>query len=157
LGANTADGVVPQGHDAGLTARHLKPRTATADQLLGLAPGEAVNELLALRRHAEQTLLPVLATRKGEWALGPTFAGSRLMNADADLIAAGLLLELKTSLGDKRANGARRASLERQTLLQLFGYLLLDPTDEFAIAEVGVQRPLRTPGHLAAPRAARST
>jgi hypothetical protein len=46
----------------------LDPRAATADQLLGLAPGEGVNELLALRRHAEQTLLPALATRKGEWA-----------------------------------------------------------------------------------------
>ncbi len=33
----------------------------------------------------------------GPWALGPTFVGSELIKADADLIAAGLLLELRTS------------------------------------------------------------
>lgn len=40
--------------------------------------------------------------------MGPTFAGSRFMNADADVIAAGLLLELKTNLGNKRSDGTRR-------------------------------------------------
>lgn len=109
-----------------------------AAQLLDMVPTAAVKELLALRRHAEQTLLPALAARAGEWAIGPTFAGSRLMNADADLIAGGLLLELKTNLGDKRADGGRRASLEGPTIQQLLGYVLLDFGDEFAIREIGV-------------------
>jgi hypothetical protein len=43
------------------------------------------------------------------------------MTADADLIAAGLLLELKTNLGNKGADGSRQASLDGQTVLQLLG------------------------------------
>lgn len=113
-------------------------RASTADQLLSMAPNDGVAELIALRVDAERVLLPALATRRGSWALGPTFAGSRLMNADADLIAAGLLLELKTNLGNKRADGRRQASLDGQTILQLLGYVLLDLTDEFAVSEIGV-------------------
>ena len=112
--------------------------TATAEQLLDLAPPAAVTELLALRANAEANLLPALAARKGPWALGPTFAGSRLMKADADLIAAGLLLELKTNLGNKRVDGSRQASLDGATIAQLLGYVLLDSSDEFEIDEVGV-------------------
>lgn len=70
--------------------------------------------------------------------MGPTFAGSRLIRADADLIAAGLLIELKTNLGSRRADGSRQASLDGQTVLQLLGYILLDLPDEFAIKEMSV-------------------
>jgi hypothetical protein len=69
------------------------------------------------------------------------------MNADADLICGGLLLELKTNLGDKRPDGSRRPSLERQTLLQLLGYTMLDFDDEFALTHVGVYNARY--GHLA--------
>ncbi len=57
----------------------------------------------------EQALLPELATRHGMWALGPSFTGPALIKADADLIAAGLLLKVKTSQGDKRPDGTRGA------------------------------------------------
>ncbi|CCH17799.1 hypothetical protein [Micromonospora lupini] len=60
------------------------------------------------------------------------------MNADVDLIAAGLLLELKTGLGSMRRDGRRRSSLEAPTIMQLLGYVLLDFPDEFAIKAVGV-------------------
>jgi hypothetical protein len=60
------------------------------------------------------------------------------MKADADLVAAGLLVELTTNLGDKRRDGSRRLSLPRNTVLQLVGYMLLDFSDEFEAREVGV-------------------
>jgi hypothetical protein len=125
----------------------LDPRSVTADKLLGLAPPEAADELLALRVATEQSLLPTLTARHGAWAIGPTFAGSASMNADADLIAAGLLLELKTGLGNRRAGGTRRASLDAPTIMQLLGYVLLDFPDEFSIEAIGVYNPRY--GHLA--------
>jgi hypothetical protein len=63
------------------------------------------------------------------WALGPTFAGSELIKADADLIAAGLLLELKTSA---------KLSLGITDLLQVIGYALLDFADAYRISELGI-------------------
>ncbi|GIF63901.1 hypothetical protein Ais01nite_19360 [Asanoa ishikariensis] len=112
--------------------------SVTADRLLELAPLNAIDELRELRASAQSTLMPALAARRGAWALGPTFEGSRLMKADADLVAAGLLLELKTGLGSKRPDGTRRSSLEAATIMQLLGYVLLDFSDEFAIEAVGV-------------------
>lgn len=122
------------GPAAGSPAMALASRSITAEKLLDLASPEAVEELRALRASAERVILPSLAARRGAWALGPTFAGSSLMNADADLTAAGLLLELKTGLGNKRRDGTRRSSLEAPTIMQLLGYVLL----EFAIETVGV-------------------
>lgn len=109
-----------------------------AIDLLNLTPPAAVEELHHLCTLARSALQPALAARKGPWAVGPTFAGSRIMNADADLIASGLLVELKTNLGDKRADGTRRASLDATTIYQMLGYVLLDFTDEFAIDQVGL-------------------
>jgi hypothetical protein len=77
----------------------------------------------------EAVLLPALAGRHGTWALGPTFTGSALMNADADLIAAGLLLDLKTS---------RKLTLGVTDAFQVIGYALLDFDDEFGIQQVGI-------------------
>ncbi|MER5337952.1 hypothetical protein [Micromonospora sp. NPDC002717] len=126
------------GPAAGSPAMALASRSITAEKLLDLASPEAVEELRALRASAERVILPSLAARRGAWALGPTFAGSSLMNADADLIAAGLLLELKTGLGSKRRDGTRRSSLAAPTIMQLLGYVLLEFADEFAIETVGV-------------------
>ena len=106
--------------------------------LLALASPAALDQLAQLRRVLEQDLLPTLATRHGPWALGPTFTGSALMNADADLVAAGLLLEVKTSQGPKRPDGTRRAALDKLDLLQLIGYTLLDFDDEYQITELGI-------------------
>ena len=106
--------------------------------LLALASPAAIDQLARLRAVLEQCLLPRLATRRGTWALGPTFTGSRLLHADADLIAAGLLVELKTSQGRTRADGTRRLALEKVDLLQLVGYALLDFDDEYQITELSI-------------------
>ena len=60
------------------------------------------------------------------------------MNADADLVAAGLLVELKTGLGDKRRDGTRRCFLEPKTLYQMIGYVLLDFNDTYQFDSVGL-------------------
>jgi hypothetical protein len=70
------------------------------------------------RRVFETALIPQLATRSGPWALCPTFSGSTMIGgADVDLIAAGLLLELKTSA---------KLTLAIEDLFQVIGYALLD-------------------------------
>ena len=53
-----------------------------------------------------------------------------LMAGDADLIAGGLLLELKVS--------AKPASLAMTDTWQVLGYALMDYTDEFGITDVAV-------------------
>jgi hypothetical protein len=121
-------------------------RVCAAD-LLALTPPPALEELRHLCSLTRSALLPAVANRRGPWAIGPTFEGSKLMRADADLIARGLLVELKTNLGDKRADGTRRASLDGSTLHQVLGYVLLDFPDEFAIDEVGLYAARY--GHLA--------
>jgi hypothetical protein len=97
--------------------------------LLGLAPPAGLAQLAVFRHVFETALLPQLAARAGPWALGPTFVGSALIRADADLIAAGLLLELKTSA---------KLSLGITDLLQVVGYALLDFEDDYRIAELGI-------------------
>jgi hypothetical protein len=106
--------------------------------LLALASPAALKQLAELRCVLEQALLPRLATRHGTCALGPTFTGSALINADAELVAAGLLLEVKTSQGPKRPDGTRRAALDKVDLFQLIGYALLDFDDAYQITELGI-------------------
>lgn len=111
----------------------------TAEDLLALAPPAGLEQVARVREVIENSLLPRLAARPGMWAIGPTFAGSRLVGgADADLIAAGLLLDLKVTLGDKRPDGTRRLSLDKADLYQLVGYSLLDFDDTYRISEVGI-------------------
>lgn len=126
-------GIVP-----GSPLCELDPDRVRAADLLALASPSGVTELEQLCQLARTALLPHLAVRRGPWAIGPTFDGSKLMKADADFIAAGLLVEMKTSLGDKRADGSRRAGLDGPTLQQMLGYLLLDFPDEFAIKDLGL-------------------
>jgi hypothetical protein len=77
----------------------LPARAVSAEQLMALAPPKTVAEFLDLRGHAEQVLLPALAVGGGAWAIGPTFSGSQIMNADADLVAAGLLFGAEDESG----------------------------------------------------------
>jgi hypothetical protein len=121
----------------GSPLRDIDPAPRATD-LLALAPDAAVRQLTLLRGAAEDVLLPLLSTRNGRWTLGPTFDGSVLMSADADLIASGLMLEIKTSPGRKREDGTRRAILDRRTILQLLGYTLMDFCDKYGITELGV-------------------
>jgi hypothetical protein len=108
----------------------FRGHTASAGELLSMASETALRQLTQLRQVYEATLLPGLASRHGRWAIGPTFAGSEFMHADADLIAAGLLLELKTT--------AKRPSLGVVDLFQVIGYALLDFEDEFSVDTVGI-------------------
>ncbi len=102
----------------------------TADALLALAPPAGIDQLTKFRHVFETALIPQLATRRGPWALGPTFSGSAMIGgADGDLIAAGLLLELKTSA---------KLTLAVKDLFQVIGYALLDFDDEYKLTEVGI-------------------
>jgi hypothetical protein len=100
--------------------------TSSPDDLLALAPAAAVDELSDLVDLARERLLPHVHafTSQGPTWLGPVFAGSRLMPADADVVVGHTLLELKTVLGRKTATG-RKAALDGLTLYQLLGYVLL--------------------------------
>jgi hypothetical protein len=102
----------------------------TADALLALAPPAGLDQLARFRHVFETALIPQLTTRAGPWALGPTFSGSTMIGgADGDLIAAGLLLELKTSA---------KLTLAVKDLFQVIGYALLDFDDEYKLAELGI-------------------
>lgn len=114
-------------------------RTASLDQLLGLASDAEVADLLALTEAARRNLLPALAARSGPLYLGPTFAGSLDVRcADADVIASGLLLEVKVQLGDRTADGRRRCSLHQRTMHELLGYALLDYDDNYRLDGLAV-------------------
>jgi hypothetical protein len=106
-----------------------KPKPAGED-LLALAPAAGLDQLRQFRQVFTSALVPRLAGRRGRWAAGPEFTGSALIGADADLIAAGLLLELKTS--------AARFSLPVTDLFQVIGYALLDFDDEFGLTSLGI-------------------
>ena len=107
----------------------LRGRPAAGDNLLALAPDDALAELAGLRAVVDAELLPRLAERPGRWALGPVFAGSQLIAADADLVAAGLLVQLRVTVN--RGLGA-------EEVFRLAAYLLLDFSDEYQIRELGL-------------------
>jgi hypothetical protein len=103
-------------------------RRASAGELLGLASPAAVGQLAAFREVFASALLPALGRRAGRWVLGPGFTGSALIKADADLIVAGLLLDLKTE---------SKLSLGVTTAFQVIGYALLDFDDAYQLGSVG--------------------
>lgn len=125
----------------GLTARSpLRPLLATRrfgpGELLALAPADALRQLRDLRALAEKGLFPHLSP---PYVLGPTFDGSRLCAADADLIADRLLVDIKTRLGPKNPRtGARADRLQKSDVQQLLGYVLFDTTDRYRIDAVGI-------------------
>lgn len=106
--------------------------------LLALAGDDAVHELRDLTVLARERLLPVMAAlaAAGPTWLAPTFAGSPLMPADADLVAGGALVEIKTGQGPKAAGVGRRASLDGTTLCQVLGYVLHDLDDRLGLQHV---------------------
>jgi len=109
---------------------------ANLDELLTLAGDDEIADMLALAAAARRVLVAALAARGGPVHVGPTFAGSA--DIAADLIAGGLLLELKVKLGDRGPDGRRRCSLARLTLYELLGYLLLDYHDAYRVEALGV-------------------
>lgn len=123
-----------------LSDSRFRTRTVvSAEDLLALAPSDAIEELTVLRRVLEGSLLPALSTRRGPWYLGPVFAGSVAVGgADADLIAAGLLVELKTTLGNRHSDGSRSSGISKLELFQVVAYALLDFEDWYHIDELAV-------------------
>jgi hypothetical protein len=111
---------------------------ASLEELLALASADEIADLLTLAGAARRELLPALAERGDPVQVGPKFVGSVDLAADADLIAGGLLLELKVNLGDRRSDGRRRCSLDRQTVYELLGYLLLDYENAYRVEALGV-------------------
>lgn len=102
----------------------------SAESLLHAMPDAALEQLSDLHAVMASALLPGISGRRGLWALGPVFAGSQVMPGDADLIAGGLLVELKTT--------TKRPSLLVTDLWQILGYVLMDYTDDYAITDVAL-------------------
>ncbi|MFC4373008.1 hypothetical protein ACFO5K_02745 [Nocardia halotolerans] len=114
----------------------LRTGRFTPDHLLALTPADAIRQLWELRVLAEEHLLPHLHPPSYP---GPTFDASVLCNADADLISAGTLIDLKTHLGPKhQRTGLRADSLTGTDLYQLITYALFDHTDTYGLTDVGI-------------------
>jgi hypothetical protein len=114
----------------------LGPRSSTAD-LMAMANDNEVADLIAMRDLAQDHLLTALPA--GPVATGMTFEGSRDLNADADLIAGGTLVDFKASQGGApRKDGTRAAKLGRDEIDQLLGYTLMDYLDEYHLDTVAI-------------------
>ncbi|OYN96240.1 hypothetical protein CGZ96_13320 [Enemella evansiae] len=105
-------------------------------ELLGLAGADAIEQLVALQGLAERELLPRL---RPPYRLGPTFTGSEFCAADADLIAGGVLIDIKTRLGVRDPKtGVRSDRLSLADVYQLLGYLLFDRDDAYRITDLAI-------------------
>lgn len=112
----------------------------TVDRMLEQADDAAVAELVALKELAEERLIPKLT---GPLSLGPTFDLSKLgptqrIAAEADLIAGGLLIDIKTTLAPRNKAGLRPDVLKADNLYQLLGYALLDYSNQYNIDRLGL-------------------
>jgi hypothetical protein len=112
----------------------------TVDTMLEQADEAAVAELAALRELSEERLIPNLT---GPFSLGPTFDLSKLgpnqrIAAEADLIAGGLLIDVKTTLAPKNKAGLRPDVLKPNNVYQLLAYALLDHSNQYNIDRLGI-------------------
>ncbi|GAA2341144.1 hypothetical protein GCM10010170_024390 [Dactylosporangium salmoneum] len=114
---------------------HLPPEADVAD-LRALASPAVIADLVTMRDVALQHLLPQLPA--GLVHAGPTFDGSRLIPADADLINGDLLLDFKADQGGSpRQDGTRSAALHRNDVYQVLGYALMDTPDHYRLRHAG--------------------
>lgn len=112
----------------------------TVDNMLAQADDAAITELVALRELSNEHLIPKL---NGPYNLGPTFdlsepGSTQRIAAEADLIADGLLLDIKTALAPKNKAGLRPEALKAENVYQLLGYVLLDYSNRYNINRVGI-------------------
>jgi hypothetical protein len=112
----------------------------TVDTMLEQADDAAVAELVALKELSEERLIPNLT---GPFSLGPTFDLSKLgptqrIAAEADLVAGGLLIDIKTTLAPKNKVGLRPDVLKADNVHQLLGYALLDYSNQYNIDRLGI-------------------
>jgi hypothetical protein len=108
----------------------FRVRQPSVDEVLHMASKAAIGQLRDFRHVFDATLVPQLATRQGCWSLGAEFTDSALLKADAYLIAAGLLIDLKTTSAEP--------SLGIAEAFQVIGYALLDFDDSYQLSEVGI-------------------
>lgn len=114
----------------------LRENRFSTSQLLALAPPDALRQMDELRALAGTQLRPHIAP---PFVLGPTFDGSEYCLADADLIAGGMLLDVKTRLGTKNPRtGVRSDGLSLLDIYQILGYTLFDRSDRYHIDAVGI-------------------
>jgi hypothetical protein len=112
----------------------------TADTMLEQADDAAVTELIALKELAEERLIPKLT---GPLSLGPTFDLSKpgptqRIAGEADVIAGGLLIDVKTTLAPRNKAGLRPDVLKADNVYQLLGYALLDYSNQYNIDRLGI-------------------
>ncbi|MFJ6419223.1 hypothetical protein [Paeniglutamicibacter sp. NPDC091659] len=112
----------------------------TVDTMLEQADDAAVMELVALKELSEERLIAKLT---GPFSLGPTFDLSKpgpnqRIGAEADLVAGGLLLDIKTILAPKNKAGLRPDVLKPDNVYQLLGYALLDHSNQYNIDRLGI-------------------
>ncbi|GAA5227017.1 hypothetical protein [Paeniglutamicibacter antarcticus] len=112
----------------------------TVDVMLEQADDAAIAELVALRDLAEDRLLAKLA---GPFSLGPTFdlsepGPAQRIGAEADLVAGGLLIDIKTNLAPKNKTGIRPDVLKTDDVYQLLAYALLDYSNQYNIDRLGI-------------------
>ncbi|MFT4052611.1 MAG: hypothetical protein QM677_10250 [Microbacterium sp.] len=115
------------------------------DTLLAATPSEALTEMSMLATLAEDRLLPHL---EGPFHLGPTFAGSKHCRADADVVAGGCLLDVKTRVGNpNRRTRTYHDALSNVDVYQMLGYALFDLDDRYSVTQLGLYSARY--GHLA--------
>lgn len=110
------------------------------DTMLRQADDAAVAELVALKELSEECLIPNLT---GPFSLGPTFDLSKpgptqRIAAEADLVAGGLLIDIKTTLAPKNKTGLRPDVLKADSVYQLLGYALLDYSNQYNIDRLAI-------------------
>lgn len=79
----------------------------------------------------------------GPFSLGPTFDLSKLgptrrIAAEADIVAGGLLVDVKTTLAPKNRLGLRPDVPKIDNVYQLLGYALLDYSNQYNIERLGL-------------------
>ncbi len=105
--------------------------------LIALAAEEDVQELQRLHKIAQQALYPLFAgLDKPSITPGPEFSGSEFCKADADIIADGTLIEIKTRIGRKDKNGVYADGLRAEDTRAVLGYILFDLEDKYRLQEI---------------------
>lgn len=114
-------------------------RKFTSENLLALAPPNALLQLQQMHAVSVARLYPFLPNPARRLSIGPTFASSQLCSADADLIIDGHLIDFKTRLGAPNSRtGVRADGLPSKDINQLLGYTLFDRSNSYRINRVGV-------------------
>lgn len=104
--------------------------------LLGIAPSDGIRQLRHLEKVATEQLYPHVHQ---PMVASVALAGSGLVQAEADLIADGLLLDYKTAAGTPhKVTGVRAFFPPAIDIYQVLGYMLMDVDDEYGIEALGL-------------------